>query len=617
MGNIGLLLKTLRKEEKVSLKELSRGICSVTTLSRIENGERKASKILFDAIISKLGKNSDKWDLILTENDKALLYYKNYINFLLNSEKWREIDIYLEKYRNLIETDNNLNEQYIKIIKAIVYKENREYDKALEECIKALELTNLKINFDNFKINMTICKSELKLLCLLGEILLALNTKSYVEIYSYWKEILNYIEQKCKDEEYKLQFYLIIIYNMAYLLYLQNRYADSINYINKGIECIIENNSIYYLKKFLKLIINLKDFDDYKNLYLGYKMEFNEIKGLLETLEQWKIKNFREDEIYIKPFNNVYSINEVIKNTRSYNNMTQEELLLSIDKKDIIGDQSAISNIENGKRNPRDKSTKHYLEVLGIEDVEHYNLSIMGEDFMLQEIASKIDFYISIYNYKKVNDLFELLKDKIDLSNIYNKQYVEKLNLFIKDELEPMSYEKYREEVFRILEITIKDIEKIKTENWQRYFTKEELRLLLNIGNSYYRDNNYKEALKWYKKLDAYFEKFYPQSGITLYKSLIYNLSQVYGLLEEYEKSINKSNSLIFIDITYSSAYNLARALFNIAWCYEKMISETKDVNLKEEYRKKCYKLFTQSYYIAKFYNDKLVIEEINKFITF
>ena len=204
MGNIGLLLKTLRKEEKVSLKELSRGICSVTTLSRIENGERKASKILFDAIISKLGKNSDKWDLILTENDKALLYYKNYINFLLNSEKWREIDIYLEKYRNLIETDNNLNEQYIKIIKAIVYKENREYDKALEECIKALELTNLKINFDNFKINMTICKSELKLLCLLGEILLALNTKSYVEIYSYWKEILNYIEQKCKDEEYKL-----------------------------------------------------------------------------------------------------------------------------------------------------------------------------------------------------------------------------------------------------------------------------------------------------------------------------------------------------------------------------------------------------------------------------
>ena len=44
---------------------------------------------------------------------------------------------------------------------------------------------------------------------------------------------------------------------------------------------------------------------------------------------------------------------------------------------------------------------------------------------------------------------------------------------------------------------------------------------------------------------------------------------------------------------------------------------ESDDINVREEYKKKCYKLFIQSYYIAKFYNDKLVIDEINKHITF
>ena len=615
--NIGLLLKRLRKEENINLKDLCKGICSLTSLSRIELGERQPSKILFDELVYKLRKNSEKWELILSENDKELIYYRNYIDFLIKNEKWEQIDFYLEEYKKLIETDEELNKQYISTVKTIVYKENKEYNKAFKECIYALKLTKLNINLDNLKIDMIVCKSELKLLCLLGEILLEGNLKSILEVYYYWKEIFNYIEQKCKDEEYKLKFYIMAIYNISYSLYLQNRYNDSMTYINKGIEYIIENNSTYYLEKFLKLIINLKDFVDYKRLYISDKMEYKEIQGLLETINQWKIKDFKEDEVYIKPYNNVYSINEIIKNTRYYNKMTQEELLLSINNENIVGDQSAISNIENGKRTPRKKNTKHYLEALGIEDIENYKLSIVGEDFKLQEIGAKIEFYMSIYSYKQANDLLEFLKNKIDLNNKFNRQYIEKLDLLIKDELNPIPCEKYREEIFRILSITIKDIEKIKTEKWRRYFTKDELRLLLNIGGTYYKNNDYKEALKWYKKLEEYFEKFYPLSGIVVYRSLIYNLSQTYGLLGNYEKSINKSRRFIFTDTYYSTAYNLPRAVFNIGWCYGKLMLESDDINVREEYKKKCYKLFIQSYYIAKFYNDKLVIDEINKHITF
>lgn len=58
---------------------------------------------------------------------------------------------------------------------------------------------------------------------------------------------------------------------------------------------------------------------------------------------------------------------------------------------------------------------------------------------------------------------------------------------------------------------------------------------MLNIGGAYHKGNNYEEALMWYKKLEQYFKEFYPLSGTAVYKTLLYNIYQVYGLLGDYE----------------------------------------------------------------------------------
>ena len=139
--SLGILLRNLRKIQGINQKELSRGICSLSTLSRFESGEREPSKIVFDALISKLGKNSNKWEIILSENDKLLIKCRNYIDYLIKSEKWLHLEKAIKDYEKLIKIDNNLNEQYICLINAIIYNKNREYKKAIKECIKGLELT--------------------------------------------------------------------------------------------------------------------------------------------------------------------------------------------------------------------------------------------------------------------------------------------------------------------------------------------------------------------------------------------------------------------------------------------------------------------------------------------
>ncbi len=610
--SLGILLCNLRKEQEINQKELIRGVCSLSTLSRFESGEREPSKILFDALISKLGKNSNKWEIILNENDKLLIKLKNYIEYLIKVEKWEHLEEALNHYKELIKFDKNLNNQYLSLIKAFIYKNTKEYKKAQKECIIGLELTNFKINLENFKIDTLLSENELRLVCLLGEVLVEENVINNLDIYNYWKEIISYVEEKCTDEEYKLNFYIISIYNIAYVLFCNNNYYESVLYVNKGMEYIIKNKSMHYLEKFLLLITYLKKYVDYKLFIISKNMDYECIEVILDTLNKWNLKNFDEKEIYIRPYNNIYSINEVIKNTRNYNKKTQEELILSKDEKLFVGNQSSISNIENGKRTPRKSSSKHFLENLGIgNEDESYRLSVMGDNFELEELVCKIDFYIT-HNYKKAIKLLSILKNKVDINNIYNKQYIEKCELFIKDEISPLSYEEYKNEIFRILSITIKDIDKLKTEKWKRFFTKEELRLLLNIGGAYHKGNNYEEALIWYKKLEEYFEKFYDLSGIIVYRTLLYNLSQVYGLLGNYKKSIDKSIDCLVFSTIYSEAYFFYRALYNIGWCYGKFMLES-DISEKEIYKNKSHKIFNQSKCMANLYNDKTFKNNIDE----
>ena len=63
---IGKMIVALRIENELSQEELCRGICSVTTLSRLEAGERRPDILIFNALLQRLGKSSDYINTILT-----------------------------------------------------------------------------------------------------------------------------------------------------------------------------------------------------------------------------------------------------------------------------------------------------------------------------------------------------------------------------------------------------------------------------------------------------------------------------------------------------------------------------------------------------------------------
>ena len=69
MLNIGEIIKTLRKEKKMSQDKLCAGICDQKTMSQYENGRKAIPKTVFEKLAERLGISSDIYPAFENANE--------------------------------------------------------------------------------------------------------------------------------------------------------------------------------------------------------------------------------------------------------------------------------------------------------------------------------------------------------------------------------------------------------------------------------------------------------------------------------------------------------------------------------------------------------------------
>ena len=76
---LGYIIKNRREELQLSQEDLAEGICSVSTLSRIENGERMPSKNHYEMLMQRLGYSALSLDYFTDKQfDKIIQWNKVY-----------------------------------------------------------------------------------------------------------------------------------------------------------------------------------------------------------------------------------------------------------------------------------------------------------------------------------------------------------------------------------------------------------------------------------------------------------------------------------------------------------------------------------------------------------
>lgn len=133
----------------------------------------------------------------------------------------------------------------------------------------------------------------------------------------------------------------------------------------------------------------------------------------------------------------------------------------------------------------------------------------------------------------------------------------------------------------------------------------------MNLGCIYHQNRKYQKALEYYKMIEKYFAETYLLSSGSLYKTLLYNIAQINGMLGNYNEAMEKSKICIFIEMISFQVNGLCREIYNLGWCYGKMMLEEQNSQKKEQYKEYCKYFFQQSNVIAKFYQDEQAVEKI------
>lgn len=138
---IGAILKQLRKEKKISLADMCKGLCNVAMASRIENGERIPNRKLIESLFERIGEKApiEKVPTVKSDFDRRNLEFE--MQSKVANANYDIIDL-LDEYVSRKRTMNNLEEQFYQLYYS--FYENRNLDKTenmLERLINALKIT--------------------------------------------------------------------------------------------------------------------------------------------------------------------------------------------------------------------------------------------------------------------------------------------------------------------------------------------------------------------------------------------------------------------------------------------------------------------------------------------
>lgn len=145
---IGHIIKETRLKKQISSSKLCAGLCSPSMLTRIESGERYPSKLLFDALMERMGESGKNYNFIGSPREAELHRLLDLIITYYSHRNYEQLFIYIEQYRKIMNPKDKLELQILFLFESLYAKYNN-----LPFYNKIIDGINLTINhFDYSKI---------------------------------------------------------------------------------------------------------------------------------------------------------------------------------------------------------------------------------------------------------------------------------------------------------------------------------------------------------------------------------------------------------------------------------------------------------------------------------
>ncbi len=141
---LGQLLESMRLSQHYSKTVLTRGLCSLSSLSRYETDQFFPDIFVLHGLLDRLGIDSDLIDVFVSDKNYILQSYRKEIRKAKYNENWSKVEEILSLYESCgWPRSDNIHQQYILLYKCIlaIYRDN-DYDTGLALCLEGLDKTS-------------------------------------------------------------------------------------------------------------------------------------------------------------------------------------------------------------------------------------------------------------------------------------------------------------------------------------------------------------------------------------------------------------------------------------------------------------------------------------------
>ena len=236
VNTIGEILRFYREKYSLKQSDVCAGICSVPTLSKIENGSKETDSLIIETLLGRIGKEVLQFEMILNDYDYSLWELRRQIETEMEHGRKDIARQLLQEYEKKMPQDDNVHSQFVLYHRILL-----EDDKQIEDrCAMANQA--LRYTCPDIEKAVLYHETEIELI-----ILLVQNRYTEFEEGKEWLAAILKVVQNIYTGRQKEQISAMLLMELTMLEWNDKNYRGAIQCADKAIEVISHSRSIEYI----------------------------------------------------------------------------------------------------------------------------------------------------------------------------------------------------------------------------------------------------------------------------------------------------------------------------------------------------------------------------------
>lgn len=289
---LGDYIRRRRKELGMHQSQLCEGICSVTTLSRLESGKQATERRISDALLQRLGVVPEQYTSLLDQDSFTIEELRHEMADAAFLKDYSKLQKYIAEIERSSQIENPMVRRFIINCKAIINFDSKNDLSVIEILKNALTLS--RPSFDERKIA--------KLLLSVDEVKIANNIaniytkqEKWDEAFNIYRQLIENLDAAYMDTEQRDRLLTMLSYNYSRALGLDKKYEQSLEIAHRGVSISMKTGRAIQIARLYVNIAYCLYYLDRKDEGYTYLKEAITLERILkrDELAQQAVEQFK------------------------------------------------------------------------------------------------------------------------------------------------------------------------------------------------------------------------------------------------------------------------------------------------------------------------------------